>query len=92
VASVWEATIKYQLGKLALPEPPHPWLSVQRELHGIESLPITEASVAYLSTLQPEHRDPFDRILVCQALEHGLEIVTVDPIMSKYPAKILSTA
>lgn len=34
VASVWEATIKYHLGKLPLPEPPHPWLRVQREQHG----------------------------------------------------------
>ena len=92
VVSVWEATIKYYVGKLPLPEPPHPWLSVQRESHGIESLPIDEASVAHLSKLEPHHRDPFDRILVCQAIEHGLQIVTVDPILSKYPAKILAPA
>ena len=89
VASVWEATIKYYLGKLSLPEPPHPWLSDLREQHGIESLPIDEASVAHLSDLEPHHRDPFDRILVCQAIEHQLQIVTVDPILSKYPAKLL---
>ena len=90
VVSVWEATIKYSIGKLPLPEPPHPWLSVQREQHGIESLPIDEASIAHLPKLEPHHRDPFDRILVCQAIEHGLQVVTVDPVMSKYPAKILS--
>ena len=89
VASVWEATIKYQLGKLSLPEPPSPWLSDQRELHGIESLPIDEASVAHLSGLAFHHRDPFDRLLVCQAIEHELQIVTVDPILSRYPAKLL---
>jgi PIN domain nuclease of toxin-antitoxin system len=89
VVSVWEATIKYQIGKLALPEPPHPWISVQREQHGFESLPIDEASVAHLADLEPHHRDPFDRILVCQAIEHALQIVTVDPILSKYPAEIL---
>jgi PIN domain nuclease of toxin-antitoxin system len=92
VASVWEATIKYHLGKLPLPEAPHPWLSAQRELHGIESLPIDEASVAHLSKLEPHHRDPFDRILVCQALEHELQIVTADPVLSKYPATILPPA
>jgi PIN domain nuclease of toxin-antitoxin system len=92
VVSVWEATIKYSIGKLPLPEPPHPWLSVQREQHGIESLPIDEASVAHLPTLDPHHRDPFDRILVCQAIEHGLQLVTADPIMSKYPAEILAPA
>lgn len=92
VASVWEATIKYYLGKLPLPEPPHPWLSAQREHHGIESLPIDEPSVAHLSELESHHRDPFDRILVCQAIEHRLQIVTVDPTLSKYPANILMPA
>lgn len=91
VVSVWEATIKYHLGKLQLPEPPHPWLSAQREHHGIESLPINEAAVAHLPKLEPHHRDPFDRILVCQAIEHELEIVTVDPVLSKYPARILTS-
>ena len=90
VGSVWEATIKYSLGKLSLPEPPYPWLALQRDRHGIESLPIDEASVAHLPKLEPHHRDPFDRILVCQAIEHGLQLVTADPVMSKYPAKILS--
>jgi PIN domain nuclease of toxin-antitoxin system len=90
VVSVWEATIKYSVGKLPLPEPPHPWLSEQREQHGIESLSIDERSVAHLLKLEPHHRDPFDRILVCQAIEHGLQLVTVDPVMAKYPAKILA--
>jgi PIN domain nuclease of toxin-antitoxin system len=92
VASVWEATIKYYIGKLPLPEPPHPWLSTQREQHGIESLPIDESSLAQLPKLEPHHRDPFDRILVCQALEYSLQLVTVDPVMLKYPAKILAPA
>ena len=88
VASVWEATIKYGLGKLELPQPPHPWFTEQREAHGIESLPIDEASVARLFDLEPHHRDPFDRILVCQAMEHRAQIVTADPILSRYPASI----
>lgn len=92
VASVWEATIKYHVGKLPLPEPPHPWIAVQREQHGIESLVIDEATVAHLPKLELHHRDPFDRILVCQAIEHGLTIITVDPLLSRYPAKILSPA
>jgi PIN domain nuclease of toxin-antitoxin system len=89
VVSLWEATIKYQLGKLPLPEPPHPWLAVQGEQHGIESLPLDKAAVARLSTLPLHHRDPFDRMLVCQALEHKLLIVTVDSMLSQYPAQLL---
>ena len=92
VASIWEATTKYRLGKLALPEPPHPWLSTQREEHGFESLVIDEAIVAHLSSLELHHRDPFDRILICQAIEHDLQVVTVDPVMGNYPVKLLPPA
>lgn len=88
VASLWETIVKYRLGKLPLPEPPDPWLIVQRERHEIESLPLSEGAVARLSGLADHHRDPFDRILVCQALEHDLEIVTVDPLIGRYPAKL----
>jgi PIN domain nuclease of toxin-antitoxin system len=92
VVSVWEATIKYQLGKLPLPEPPHPWLTIQRAKHGVEALALTEPSVARLGKLESHHRDPFDRILVCQAIEHDLLIVTLDPVFSKYSAKLLERA
>jgi PIN domain nuclease of toxin-antitoxin system len=51
VASVWEASIKYQLGKLRLPQEPHPWLAQQRQRHGIESLLIDEAAIAHLANL-----------------------------------------
>ena len=91
VVSLWEATIKHQLGKLPLPEPPHPWLSVQGAQHGIESLPLDQASVARLSSLPLHHRDPFDRMLVCQALEHGLLIVTIDSVLSQYPAQLFDS-
>ncbi len=92
VISLWEATIKYGLGKLPLPEPPHPWLQAQREHHGFEALPLTESSVSRLGTLPDYHKDPFDRMLVCQAIEHQLALVTVDPIIEQYPAQFLSPA
>ena len=89
VASLWEATIKYQLGKLPLPEPPHPWLFVQREKHGFASLPVDDGAVARLAALEAHHRDPFDRILICQAIEHALQVVTVDPVFASYPVDLL---
>jgi PIN domain nuclease of toxin-antitoxin system len=92
VVTLWEATTKYRLGKLPLPESPHPWLSNQREEHGFEPLVVDEASVAHLAGLELHHRDPFDRILVCQALEHDLQVVTVDPVFEKYPVKLLPPA
>jgi len=77
--------IKHQLGKLPLPEQPGQYLPEQRRRHAISSLPVDEASVARLAGLPPLHRDPFDRLLVCQALEHGLTLITVDDAVRAYP-------
>ena len=90
VASLWECVIKAQLGKLPLPDEPNRFLVEQRQRHGFESLPISEATVQQLPALPPLHRDPFDRILVCQALEHGLTLVTSDPALIAYPVPTLS--
>lgn len=91
VISVWEATVKYQLGKLPLPQPPEIYLPMQRERHIISSLSLTETSIAQLGKLPSIHRDPFDRMLICQALEHDLTILTVDDAIRAYPVKILTT-
>jgi PIN domain nuclease of toxin-antitoxin system len=63
VVSVWEATIKYQLGKLPLPESPEIYLPKQREKHLISSLSINETTITQLIQLPPLHNDPFDRLL-----------------------------
>ena len=88
VVSIWEAIIKYQLGKLPLPEPPEKYLPIQRERHEILSLPLDEASVSHLTQLPAIHRDPFDRMLICQSNVHNLPILTVDEIIQKYPVHI----
>jgi len=82
--SVWEAIVKYQLGKLPLPEPPETYLPKQRDRHQIVSLALDENSVAQLGKLPPLHRDPFDRMLICQALQNGLTIATVDTAIRAY--------
>ena len=92
VASIWEAVIKYHLGKLPLPAPPADFLPQQRAAHGIVSLPIDEDAMAHLAGLPPLHRDPFDRLLVAQALQHGLTIVTVDPDVAAYSVPLLPTS
>ena len=89
VFSLWEAMVKHRLGKLPLPYPPETYLPTQRIRHQMASLPLDEASVCHLATLPSVHRDPFDRMLVCQAIEHVLTMVTVDPIFEAYPAPIL---
>lgn len=84
VASVWEAVIKYQLGKLPLPQAPEVYLPTQRRNHRIASLNIDEGTIESLPKLPALHRDPFDRILICQALQHDLTIVTVDAAITSY--------
>ncbi|WP_009631745.1 type II toxin-antitoxin system VapC family toxin [Synechocystis sp. PCC 7509] len=87
--SVWEAIVKYQLGKLPLPAHPETYLPKQRDLHQIASLELDESSAIQLATLPPLHRDPFDRMLICQALQNGLTIATVDAAIRAYSVSII---
>ena len=91
-ASVWEAVIKYAAGKLPLPEPPAEYLPRQRQAHRIASLAVEESVFVHLAGLPPLHRDPFDRILVAQTLQHGLTMATVDDAVRAYPVPLLPTA
>ena len=92
VASLWEAVIKFALGKLPLPEPPAEYLPRQRAAHQIAPLPIDEAAFIHLARLPPLHRDPFDRILIAQTLQHGLTLASVDDAVLAYPVPMLPTA
>ena len=88
-ASVWEAVVKHGLGKLPLPAPPAEHLPRKRERRRIASLPIEEAALVHLAKLPLLHRDPFDRILIAQALQHDLTMLTVDAAVKGYPVKRL---
>ena len=85
VVSLWEVIIKYQLGKLSLPQSPDVYVPTQRVAHRIMSLAVDEESVARVALLPPLHRDPFDRLLIGQALHHDLTFVTVDAAIRAYP-------
>ena len=89
VASVWEAVIKHSLGKLPLPAAPAEYLPRQRAAHRITELPIDESAMIHLASLPPIHRDPFDRILIAQSLQHGLTLATVDPVVRCYGVRLL---
>ena len=87
--SIWEVIVKYQLGKLSLPESPKTYLPKQRDLHQIDSLALDEMSVIQLTKLPLLHRDPFDRMLICQALQNDLTIATVDSAVRAYSVSVI---
>ena len=87
VVSVWEVVVKEQLGRLQLPEMAWPYVTKLRDRHGIDSLALNEPAVAHLTKLPAVHRDPFDRMLVCQVIEHDLLLVTDDETVCRYPIK-----
>lgn len=88
-ASAWEIAIKHTMGRLPLPEPPERFVPDGRARHGIEGLPVDEDSALHVGRLPPLHRDPFDRMLVSQAIVHGLAILGPDPLVAQYPVRTL---
>jgi PIN domain nuclease of toxin-antitoxin system len=87
VGSAWEIIVKHNLGKLPLPEPPHEFIKNNRIRHRIETLSLDEAAVLQLSRLPEYHKDPFDRILICQAIAGSLTILTPDTHITRYPVR-----
>jgi PIN domain nuclease of toxin-antitoxin system len=85
VVSLWEIIIKYQLGHLPLPQPPELYVPTRRRRLRIGSLSVDEGSVFQVAKLPPLHRDPFDRLLIGQAIEHDLKLITVDAAIRAYP-------
>ena len=88
-ASAWEIAIKHSLGRLQLRVPPEDYVPRQRRLHRIESLAISEEATLQVGKLPDLHRDPFDRLLVAQAIVHGLTIATPDRLIKDYPVPTL---
>jgi PIN domain nuclease of toxin-antitoxin system len=89
VAGVWEILVKVQIGKLPLPKPAGDYLQKQLAKNAVQVLPIRLRHALRLEQLPLHHRDPFDRILIAQALEEEMPILTADPVMNQYSATLL---
>ena len=87
VVSAWEIQIKYQIRRLPLPETPEKIIQGQIHKHSIEVLPLELGDVFMLSQLRRIHKDPFDRMLVCQAKARKMTILTPDPLIKRYDIK-----
>jgi len=82
--SLLEIVLKHSLGKITLPRPPSILLPQLIARHLIEELPLTRQAIFRLESLAHHHRDPFDRLLIAQALEHRLQLATPDPHIRQY--------
>jgi PIN domain nuclease of toxin-antitoxin system len=86
-ASLWEVAIKRGLGRKDFRVDPR---LLRRGLldNGYRELFITSEHAVTIDILPPIHKDPFDRILVAQALVEGITLLTVDPLVAQYPGPI----
>jgi len=87
LASLWEMAIKVSLRKLEVPDPIERFVADQLAANGFQALGIDLRHVSQVAALPFHHRDPFDRLLVAQALAERLAIVSTDPIFSRYGVK-----
>ena len=84
LASCWEIAIKTSLGKVELPGTMEHFVPEQISQNGFALLEIGFRHVARVASLPFHHRDPFDRLLVAQALDEGLAVVSADPVFRRY--------
>ncbi|HXD42308.1 MAG TPA: type II toxin-antitoxin system VapC family toxin [Ramlibacter sp.] len=80
-ASIWEVAIKAGLGKIRA-DPRE--LTAAIEASGFVELPVSALHAAGVAQLAPHHNDPFDRLLIAQALVEPLKLVTVDEVLAQY--------
>ena len=83
--SAWEIAVKYYSGKLPLRLNPQEYVTTYRAANGIATVRFREDDAFQLSKLPHLHRDPFDRMLICQAIARGLTILTPDGLITQYP-------
>ena len=88
-ASAWEIAIKYAVGKLPLPVRPSIYVPQRMASGGTTALPVLPVHALAVAELPNHHRDPFDRLLVAQALHESMTIVSRDRKLEPYGVPIL---
>lgn len=90
VTSIWEMQIKAQLGKLTLDRPLQQIVSEQQASNQLQILPVEATHVFGLQALPMHHKDPFDRMLIAQAMAEDFTILSVDAAFERYPVRLNS--
>jgi PIN domain nuclease of toxin-antitoxin system len=88
-ASAWEVSIKARLGKLTIPGPPSECIPAFMAKQGLRPLPISHLHAVKVFDLPLHHHDPFDRLIIAQAIVEDMTILTADRAFGKYPVDIL---
>ena len=83
-ASAWEITTKHRLGKLPVAEEFVADIGAAIAGEGFEELPITVSDAARAGSLPGPHRDPFDRMIIAQALSGNLTLVSIESVFDQY--------
>lgn len=89
VASGWEMAIKIGLGKLTVTGNLGSYLSERLTENAMEVLPVCLSHAVGVTELPHHHRDPFDRLLVAQAIIEGISLLSADPHLSQYPVEVI---
>jgi PIN domain nuclease of toxin-antitoxin system len=87
--TAWEVSIKASLGKLRLPAPPRVCVLNFAEKQGLRPLSITQLHAVKVYDLPSYHRDPFDRLIIAQALTEDMAILTADRYFERYPVNVV---
>ena len=88
-ASAWEIAVKHSIGKLPLPQPPESLIPQHMQLNRILPLPISVEHAFGVAALPRHHTDPFDRLLVAQALSEKIPLLSADMHLRAYPVQVL---
>jgi PIN domain nuclease of toxin-antitoxin system len=89
IASLWEMAIKISIGKLVLMQPFEQLIPDQMQKNGIHLLPIQTRHLSTLLSLPFHHRDPFDRLIMSQAITEEIPLISSDTILKKYDVKLI---
>lgn len=87
--SVWEMSLKNKTGKMRFPKPLRRWLAEQKDVWDFEWLPISLEHILSTNELPDYHKDPFDRLIVSQAMKKNIPVVTPDLFIKQYTVETL---
>ena len=88
-ASYWEIAIKIRIGKLTLNQPYDDFIDVCLNQYGFVILPVEPKHTTILTTLPLHHRDPFDRLIIAQAMVEDIAVISNDDAFDDYPVRRL---